>query len=87
MTSTEQTTSIDQMEWEAPGWAGHHEDREGAIAYSYIPPTVPLQETDLSAEDAKPIKIELSAVDFLHVVNGQVIVDRNRLRFWWATCD
>jgi len=82
VTSTEQTTSIDQISRPAPAWAARHEDREGGIAYSYIPPSVPLQETDLMAEDAEPIKIELSAVDFLHVANGQVTVDRNPPGSW-----
>lgn len=76
MTSIEKTIGIEQTEWKVPAWAEGRTESDGGLHYSFIPPTVPLEETAALADDPEPIKIELMASDYLTVVNSQVTVRR-----------
>ncbi len=76
MTSTEQTTSIDQISWKAPSWATRHEEHDGGLRYNLIPQAVPVEQPTFIADDPTPVMIELYGLDYLTVVDGQVRVNR-----------
>jgi len=76
VTSTQQTNDTEKTVWKTPTWASDRQDVESGMRYSLMASTIAVEESDFTADDPTPIKVEVDTYDHLSVIGGELRVTR-----------
>jgi len=77
VTSTQQTNDTEKTVWKTPTWASDRQEAPCGMRYSLMATTIAVEESDFTADEPTPIKVEVDTYDHLSVIDGELRLARS----------